>query len=582
MKYQTTTVLLALLMVFAAPMALAEEVEVDGEAQIQAEAGISPDSPLYGLETAIERFRLSFTRNPERRAQRALNLADERMAEFEEMASNGNMQAAEKARVRYEQYLETAAESSERIKSDESEEQAEEAIRSSANLRAKMQLRLDHLDQVYERIVEKRGENITEEQLGRLDEAYNKASEKAQAADLRVESKREQAKNRLRVIGDLTEEEAEARAENLSSQLQERIELRAERLVTRFENKLAQLENDSSNRSQVATQRLRLAFEQKINRTEFKAEVRSEALQARMDGASRANRQEMREEFRQEADELRREFQKERDEVRLSKSPGSLDEETTRSERRFPDRIQQSEIEVVVYNDYASVQAELRDEEFEFDVRSTDRAEITRLVAAELGISVFDVRAIIEFERSDDSTTSSNPQLNSCQAYWEGYVFVVDSASCEFESTSACSNPFEYSTESECVADNTDETQNSDDKTTSSDDSTTSADIQRSETSYSVDVQDNIVSVAVSGEEILGFSGTFETNNKYESYQLTSALGSDLIEFVMPEENEVSFAFVQKGVSNAVFLDSEVIFTMTFEEEFVREPALVDTEFFLV
>ena len=126
MKSKLAGILLALVL-FAAPVA-AEEVEVNGTTEIRADAGVAPDSPFYGLENALERVRLALTFNEQRRAERALDYADERLAEIREMVEEGKFEAAQRARMRYEQKLEAAAEATERVESDSSDDRAREAL----------------------------------------------------------------------------------------------------------------------------------------------------------------------------------------------------------------------------------------------------------------------------------------------------------------------------------------------------------------------------------------------------------------------------------------------------------------------
>ena len=68
----------AMLLVLSLPLALAEEETED--------AGVTPDSPLYGLDRAMDRIALALTFNKAAKAEKGLNIAQERLMEAKEMA----------------------------------------------------------------------------------------------------------------------------------------------------------------------------------------------------------------------------------------------------------------------------------------------------------------------------------------------------------------------------------------------------------------------------------------------------------------------------------------------------------------
>ena len=71
-------------------------------------AGITPDSPFYGIDVAMDNIGLMFTFNKEKRAEKKLQIADERLKEAEMMAAENNIQAMEKARLNHENMLQSA------------------------------------------------------------------------------------------------------------------------------------------------------------------------------------------------------------------------------------------------------------------------------------------------------------------------------------------------------------------------------------------------------------------------------------------------------------------------------------------
>lgn len=100
------SLVITLVMSFTIPTGVfaAEPLETD----IIAEAGMAPDSPLYFLERWGEQISLTFTFKAENKVQKALQYAEERLAEAEAMAVQNNVRAMEKAANVYQNCLEVA------------------------------------------------------------------------------------------------------------------------------------------------------------------------------------------------------------------------------------------------------------------------------------------------------------------------------------------------------------------------------------------------------------------------------------------------------------------------------------------
>lgn len=79
-------------------------------------AGIKPGQFLYFLDTASERVALFFTFSPEKKAQKALEYADERLAEIEAIAEENDSVTIKKAVANYENSMTFATEKSKEVK----------------------------------------------------------------------------------------------------------------------------------------------------------------------------------------------------------------------------------------------------------------------------------------------------------------------------------------------------------------------------------------------------------------------------------------------------------------------------------
>ncbi len=120
-------VLAALLLLPAASAAsVSDDAVITPEGEIR--AGITPDSPLHFFERSIDRMRLAFTADPERKAEKAMEIARERLMEAKKMAEKGDAKAAGKAQRLHEQMLARVEDSARKISDDSSRTRLEVEI----------------------------------------------------------------------------------------------------------------------------------------------------------------------------------------------------------------------------------------------------------------------------------------------------------------------------------------------------------------------------------------------------------------------------------------------------------------------
>jgi len=70
--------------------------------------GLTPDSPFYFFDTLAEKIEIFFSFSPEKKAEKAIYYADEKLAEIEKMAEENEVEPMEKANQNYQKYLELA------------------------------------------------------------------------------------------------------------------------------------------------------------------------------------------------------------------------------------------------------------------------------------------------------------------------------------------------------------------------------------------------------------------------------------------------------------------------------------------
>ena len=79
-------------------------------------AGVKPGSFFYFLDTTFENISLFFTFNSENKAKKALEYADERLAEIEAVAEEKNPNAVKTAIANYESNITLATENQKRLR----------------------------------------------------------------------------------------------------------------------------------------------------------------------------------------------------------------------------------------------------------------------------------------------------------------------------------------------------------------------------------------------------------------------------------------------------------------------------------
>lgn len=87
------------------------------------EVGLTPNSPFYFLDGLLEKTRLLFTVNPEKKANLAMNYAQEKLAEAEAMSIKNKPKGINKASGHYEKYINLAIDKIGQIKDETKKEE---------------------------------------------------------------------------------------------------------------------------------------------------------------------------------------------------------------------------------------------------------------------------------------------------------------------------------------------------------------------------------------------------------------------------------------------------------------------------
>ncbi|MDP3015188.1 MAG: DUF5667 domain-containing protein [bacterium] len=183
-------ILLFLVVVFALP----------ASASAAANAGVKPGSFFYFFDTAFEKVNLFFTFNPEKKARKALEYADERLAEVGAVAKEENTNAIKTAVAGYESNIALAAKESKQIKN---KEKAEGLLTSITDNASKHQ---EILSDVLNKVPDEAKEAITKAIL-----ASRKGQEEATKQIVQLKGEVEQLKREVAELK--TKDEAQTKAD---------------------------------------------------------------------------------------------------------------------------------------------------------------------------------------------------------------------------------------------------------------------------------------------------------------------------------------------------------------------------------
>ncbi len=117
--------------------------------------GLTPDSPFYFLDTLGEKIGMFFTFGTEKKAEKALKYADEKIAEVKVMAEKNKAKALEKANQKYQEFLNLANK-----KAQEAKEKGEDIERRVTLISEKTLKHQEVLREVFEKVPEEAKKGI--------------------------------------------------------------------------------------------------------------------------------------------------------------------------------------------------------------------------------------------------------------------------------------------------------------------------------------------------------------------------------------------------------------------------------------
>ena len=202
-----------------------EIVEIDEFETFELEeAGIGPKSKMYWLDNMGDRIRFAFAFGNAKKAEIGLKIAEEKLAEIEAL-EDADPELLEKARARYERYIERATEHMEKVEA-KNEEKTEGAVERLEQMREKLELHHRRSVKTKERILSRHGENMTEEQLDHLGEIFGKIENRTLKSKEQLDRKEDRLRSVYQLRTNATDEEVEEFFEKVREEHQEELKKR--------------------------------------------------------------------------------------------------------------------------------------------------------------------------------------------------------------------------------------------------------------------------------------------------------------------------------------------------------------------
>lgn len=177
------------------------------------EPSINPDSFFWGFKDALDKFSLALTFDSESKAKKGITIAEERLREFQKMAEEGKLEAAQKAIESHNEFIERAKSASKGMSESNKTKEIEKQIEFESEVE-KLQNRTEIITERLKIKIKTEG-NLTAEQKALIDTLI--ASMQNQTGSLKIEINEHKNKIKIEIKQrtNKTEEEIDDEIEEL-------------------------------------------------------------------------------------------------------------------------------------------------------------------------------------------------------------------------------------------------------------------------------------------------------------------------------------------------------------------------------
>ncbi|MBW6461481.1 MAG: hypothetical protein K0B07_00310 [DPANN group archaeon] len=215
------------------------DIAVQSDEEDSAEAGVTPDSPLYRLDVAMDNIGLMFTFNKAKKAEKKLEIAKERLKEAKMMAIANNLDAMEKAKNRHDAMLLSAEEDIEAINGNETK-----ALMSNIRIKSMLKLHNQEVADVEQELTLRVRGNLKDKQQEKLDSFIESMKGSSKSIEVKVQNKEEKMKAVVKRTRNLSDDDVDAEFEKINREtLREHMSVKALDVIGQAEDAIGRAED---------------------------------------------------------------------------------------------------------------------------------------------------------------------------------------------------------------------------------------------------------------------------------------------------------------------------------------------------
>jgi len=191
-------------------VAVLNDIAEDSDVEDASEAGITPDSPFYGLDVAMDNVGLMLTFNKAKKVEKKLQIANERLKEAKMMAVGNNLVAMEKAKLRHDEMLLSAEDDIDAIGTGDETE----ALKTNMKIKTMLQMHKQEVSDVEQELTLRVRGRLTVAQQENLDAFFGSMKGSLNSVDVKVQNREEKIKAVMKKTHNMSDAEIEDEFEN--------------------------------------------------------------------------------------------------------------------------------------------------------------------------------------------------------------------------------------------------------------------------------------------------------------------------------------------------------------------------------
>ncbi len=362
------------------------------------DAGVNPDSPLWGLDRAIERIELALAFGASAKSEKGLEHAAERLAEVKAMIEENKIEKAEKAEIEHGRTIIIVKENIKEITTEGSIDE----IKKTIELENKLKSHEDEIEGVEAelKIKIKIEGTLTEEQQAKLDEFLNSLEGDVREVKIEIKNKKTEIKIKIMQQTGKTEDEVDEEIEELESEIKVKAEIIGDKTEIKVEQEFETETTDKEALISEIIDRFSLDRETagsllKIEEEE-EEELEEEKLKVKIEIEEGISEVKIKLKFILNATDRGAILDAIVERTKITRE--QIEEVLKLKIKEDEEEEEEIEIEVEIKDTVAKVELEFGDAEQEFVLQTTDQEVILKEIASRLGVSVDSIRPFVKFE----------------------------------------------------------------------------------------------------------------------------------------------------------------------------------------